>query len=82
LLIGALNKVGVLPLAVGAYFSLRALLKDQPFTSSELPWMLGLAIGLGGVYLAGMILQGWAQWLEEVCLVLKHAVQAKPSDRP
>jgi hypothetical protein len=82
LLIGALDKVGVLPLAVGAYFSLRALLKEQPFTPSELPWMVGLAIGLGVLYVAGMALQGWTQWLEEVCLVLKYAVQAKPSDRP
>jgi hypothetical protein len=77
LLIGALDKVGVVPLLIGAYFSVRQLLRDQPLTSSELSWMIGLGVGLGIMYAGGIGLLGWAQYLDHVCLVLKHAVQAK-----
>jgi hypothetical protein len=82
LLIGALDKVGLFPLFVGAYFSLRALLREQPPTSSELTWIIGGAIGLGGVYLMTSGLLRWAQRLDDACVVLKHAGQAKPSAPP
>jgi hypothetical protein len=56
--IGALDKVGVIPLAITAFFSLRTLLKEQSPTSSELSWMMGAAIGLGIVYMSGVDLWG------------------------
>jgi hypothetical protein len=82
LVIGALDKVGVIPLAIGAYFSVRRLLREQPSTPSDLSWMWGVAIGLGFLYVAGLSLLEWAQDLDDACLVLKHAVQAKQSDAP
>ena len=82
LLIGAVDKVGLIPLAVGAYFSFRALLREQLPTPSELSWMVGGAIGLGLAYLITVALLGWAQRLDEACVVLKHAGQAKPLAPP
>jgi hypothetical protein len=80
LVIGALDKVGLFPLLIGAYFSLRELLQDQPPTSSELAWLVGGALGVAIAYGSGLLLLIWAQDLEDMCLVLKHAVQAKPKD--
>jgi hypothetical protein len=82
LLIGALDKVGVMPLAVGADFSIRTLLKEQTPTPSELSWMVPVAIMLGTSYVMGISLLDRAHRLDVVCLVLKHAVQAKQSDAP
>jgi hypothetical protein len=82
LLIGALDKVGVIPLAVGAYFPIRELLKNLPPTISELYWMLGVASFLGSSYVVGLGLLTWANRLDNVCLLLKHAVSAKQLDAP
>jgi hypothetical protein len=82
LLIGALDKVGLIPLVIGAYFPLRALFKEQPPTSSELSWIIGTVAGLGGFYLMAFGFLHWTQRLDEACMVLKHAGQAKPSAPP
>jgi hypothetical protein len=78
LLIGAVDKVGLIPVAVGAYFPLRALLREQPPTPSELEWIIATAAGLALIYLMAFSLLLWTQRLEEACVVLKHAGQAKP----
>jgi hypothetical protein len=82
LLVGALDKVGLFPLVIGAYFSLRALLKEQSPTPSELSWIVGGTIGLGLVYMMAFGLMCWVQRLDEACMVLKYAVQAKQLAAP
>jgi hypothetical protein len=82
LLIGALDKVGLIPVLIGAYIPLRALVREQPPTPSELDWIIGMVAGLGGLYFMAFGLLLWAQRLDEACMVLKHAGQAKPSAPP
>ena len=81
-LVGALDKVGLIPLAIGAYFPLRALFREQPSTPAELQWIIGMAAGLGLIYLMAFGLLRWVQRLDEVCMVLKHAGQAKSVSPP
>ena len=82
LLIGALDKVGLIPVVIGAYFPLRALFREQPPTPSELNWIIATAAGLGILYLLAFSLLAWLQRLDEACVVLKHAGQAKPLAPP
>jgi hypothetical protein len=82
LLVGALDKVGLIPVVIGAYFPLRALFREQPPSLSELRWVIGMVAGLGVLYLMAFGLLRWTQCLDDACMVLKHAGQAKPLAPP
>jgi hypothetical protein len=71
LLIGALDKVGLIPVLIGAYFPLRSLFREQPPSPSELDWIIGMVAGLGVLYFMAFGLLLWVQRLDEACMVLK-----------
>jgi hypothetical protein len=78
IVIGALEKVGVLPLAVAGYLSLQKLRTDQT------PLLFGLHVPVDGILAALVVFYLMAMYQHLVCLqldrfslVLKHAVQAK-----
>jgi hypothetical protein len=80
---GAIEKVGVLPLAVAAYFSWRKLPVNQTYAVSEL---LSTEVIIAGAlvffYLLAVIQQATCLKLDGFGLVLRHAVQAKKSADP
>jgi hypothetical protein len=76
LTIGALDKVGLLPLLIGTGISLIALWKE-PLFSANLFLVSGIAGGVVLVYLAAISQQRALLRLDTVALALKHAVAAK-----
>jgi hypothetical protein len=76
-LVGALDKVGLFPLAIGAYVSTRALFKEKTPPSWELNGIIAVVAALAVVYFLASGFLLWAQRLDEACLVLKYAGQAK-----
>jgi hypothetical protein len=82
LLVGTLDKVGIIPLAVGAYFSARAFFREQPPSPLEFNLLVWMSSGLGALYVGTVVLLHWVQRCDEVCLVLKHALQMHSSAHP
>jgi hypothetical protein len=83
LCVGALDKVGIFPLAVAAYFSWQKLRADQPLVFSGLPgveWAVVATLGL--IYLLSMSQYSTCLQLDRFCLVLKHAVEKKKLEQP
>jgi hypothetical protein len=78
LCVGALDKVGIFPLAVAAYFSWQKLRADQPLVFSGLPGVeWGVVITLVVIYLLSMSQYSTCLQLDRFCLVLKHAAEKK-----
>lgn len=83
LCVGALEKVGVLPLAVAAYFSRKTLAASQTQAVSELLSTENIIAGaLVFFYLLSLLQQAVCLRLDGFGLVLRHAVQAKKSADP
>jgi hypothetical protein len=83
LCVGALDKVGLFPLAVVAYFSWQKLRAEQPLVFSGLPeveW--GVVATLVFVYLLSFSQYSTCLQLDRFCLVLKHAVEKKKLEPP
>jgi hypothetical protein len=79
-LVGALDKVGLLPRAIMAYFSYPKILggqKQDLSTSPYIDWTWGLSAFVVTIYLGATYFFSIAQQLDRFCVVLKHAVQAK-----
>jgi hypothetical protein len=77
MIVGALDKVGIFPLVIAGYFSLRTLFKEQSPTFAEYYSIAGAVIGLLLVYRMSFYYLSLAKTMDEACLVLKHAVQLK-----
>jgi hypothetical protein len=72
--VGALDKVGIIPLFLGAVFSVANWWK---FFSANKGLLAVLAVGLGIVYLRTISLYQSLKGLDHATLALKHAVDAK-----
>jgi hypothetical protein len=81
LLVGALDKVGVIPLGIGLYFSVHKWLAEPSLNPSEQWYAEVIGVGLVFAYWLGFYSLRRSQNLETLCLVLKHAVQEKTSLR-
>jgi hypothetical protein len=79
LVMGALDKIGIVPLAVTAYFSLRELLAKSSSTPADRPLLWGIGVALVLIYVMGLYVFQRAERLDDLCLVLKHAVEVKKS---
>jgi hypothetical protein len=83
LLLGGLDKLGIVPLAVIAYISWQKLHVEQPLIFSGVPggeWVIGAVLGF--FYLLSMQQFLTCLELDRFCLVLKHAVEAKKLESP
>jgi len=81
LLIGVLDKIGLIPLGVAAYFSLIKLRMDQQLPPAELSNIYWISSGIIPIYLmVGTYLGALNNLINSV--VLKHAVQAKKKANP
>jgi hypothetical protein len=81
LTIGALDKIGLIPVVIGYVVTIDKLypkLWNEPFlvSSQSSPWV-GIGLGLVMVYLAGISLHRSLGRLDHAALAIKHAVEAK-----
>lgn len=77
-LVGAIEKVGILPLAVTGYLSAEKVLADPKLASSGIEWAFGALIAL---YLMAIHLLVVSQQLDRLVLIVRHAANKKCSER-
>lgn len=77
-LVGAIEKVGILPLAITGYLSAEKVLSDPKLASSGIEWVFGALIAL---YLIAIHLLLVSQQLERLVLIVRHAASKKGSER-
>jgi hypothetical protein len=83
LFVGALDKIGIIPLLVAAYISWQKLRAEQPLVLSDLAGLeWSVMVTLGFVFLLSMSQYGTYLQLDRFCLVLKHAVEKKKLEPP
>lgn len=80
ILVGAIEKVGVLPLAITGYFSFVKLRKEALIGIGGIEWIL---VGILIFYLFAVRMTATAQWMERIAEIYEHAIalkmdQAKP----
>jgi hypothetical protein len=81
-LVGVIDKVGLIPLAITAYFSYQKIVADQQQAILIWPpkdWVWILWVSVVTIYLMSTYLLSIAQQFDRFCVVLKHAIQAKKS---
>lgn len=76
-LVGAIEKVGILPLAVTGYLSAEKILSDSKLTSSGVECAFGALIAL---YLMAVHLLLVSQRLDRLVLIVRHAASKKSSE--
>lgn len=76
-LVGAIEKVGILPLAVTGYLSAEKILSDPKLASSGIEWAFGALIAL---YLMAVHLLLVSQRLDRLVLIVRHAANKKSSE--
>lgn len=76
-LVGAIEKVGILPLAVTGYLSAEKILSDSKLTSSGVECAFGALIAL---YLMAIHLLLVSQRLDRLVLIVRHAASKKSSE--
>jgi hypothetical protein len=74
ILVGALEKVGLVPLATTGYFAFLKTQKDglQPF--SDIDWMF---VTFAFLYLVAVRMTGTAQWMEKMTEIYEQAIALK-----
>ncbi|WP_130458219.1 hypothetical protein [Azospira oryzae] len=74
ILVGALEKVGLIPLATTGYFAFLKTQKDglQPF--SDIDWVFA---AFAFLYLVAVRMMGTAQWMEKMAEIYEHAIVLK-----
>lgn len=77
-LVGALDKVGIIPLAFTGYVSAKKILADPRITSPGIEWAFGVLIAL---YLIAVHLLLVSQQLDRLVLIVKHAANKKENDK-
>jgi hypothetical protein len=77
LLVGALNKVGIIPSIVAIYFSWMKAKKDG-LVFDNIGW---LAAAFGVLYLLAMRMESVAQWMDRSVLIYKQALANKDESR-
>jgi hypothetical protein len=78
-MVGVIDKVGLLPLAITAYFAYHKILADhqQMLMVGSVDWTWALLAIVVTMYLGATLYTSVHQQLDSLCLVLKHAVQRK-----
>ena len=71
MLIGTLEKVGIIPLAVTGYLTAKKLLSDQTIQFFGIEWIFAFFIAL---YLLAIYMLSAAHQIDRIVLVLKQAV--------
>ena len=79
IMVGALDKVGIIPLAITIYFSVHKWLAEPRVSQSELEYAPVIGGAVAFLYLLGIYNLGSLQRSERLCLLLKHAVEEKKS---
>ena len=77
LLVGAIDKVGLIPLGITAYISGTKALKDGLIVFGGIEWVLA---GLVLLYLLSLRMNGTAQWMGRMSLLYKQALSLKQSN--
>jgi hypothetical protein len=77
LLVGAIDKVGLIPLGITAYISGTKALKDGLIVFGGIEWVLA---GLVLLYLLALRMNGTAQWMDRMSLLYKQALSMKQSN--
>jgi hypothetical protein len=80
LIVGALDKVGIIPLAASAYLAILKLRKDGLLTFSGAE--MWIVVSVIAVYLIAMRLNNTAQWMDRTALVFKQAMEIKRLAKP
>ncbi len=76
-MIGAVEKVGILPSSVAGYLSARELLQKPELASSGIEWAMAAYVAF---YIAAMVFMLAAQRVEHLAPVAKHAAVKKRRD--
>jgi p-aminobenzoyl-glutamate transporter AbgT len=78
-MVGVIDKVGLLPLAITAYFAYRKILSDhhKVLMVGSVDWTWALLVFVVTMYLGAIHYTSVNQQLDSLGLVLKHAVQRK-----
>lgn len=76
-MIGAIDKVGILPSAIAGYIYVKEILKSPDFSSSGIEWAF---LGLSGFYILAVALLIVSQRIEHASLIAAHAATKKASD--
>ena len=74
LLVGAIDKVGVIPLGITAYISVAKAHKEGLIVFGIIEWVLA---GLVLLYLLALMMNGTAQWMDRMSLLYKQALSIK-----
>ena len=77
LLVGAIDKVGLIPLGITAYISWKKLVKDGLIVFGATEWVLA---GLVLLYLVAVRMNETAQWMDRMSLLYKRALSLKQSN--
>ena len=77
LLVGAIDKVGIIPLGITAYISWTKALKDGLIVFGGIEWVLA---GLVLLYLLALRMNATAQWMDRMSLLYKQALSVKQSN--
>ena len=76
-MIGAIDKVGVLPSAVAGFFYAKDLLSKPQFATSGIEWIFTALVAL---YILASHLVFVSQRLDRLTLILSHAASKKERD--
>lgn len=78
LLVGAIDKVGIIPIAITAYISWGKAMKDGLVVFTGIEWIFAAFIFL---YLFALRMCSVAQWMDRISLLYGEAFAAKKTDR-
>jgi uncharacterized membrane protein len=78
LLVGAIDKVGAIPLAVTAYLSGMKAIKEGLVNFGGIEWILAALILL---YLLAMRMSAAAQWMDRISVIYKEAYDLKSTGK-
>lgn len=74
ILVGALDKVGIIPIAITGYFSLDKVLQEKLFQFGGIESIL---VALIFLYLLAIRMTATAQWMEQISEIYKQAISLK-----
>ncbi len=78
ILVGALDKVGIIPIAITGYISFAKAQQEKLFQFGGIEWVLVSFIFL---YLIAIRMTATAQWMEQISEIYKQAVSLKTHEK-
>ena len=78
LLVGALSKVGIIPLAVTCYFSYSKIRSNNQIIFDKVEWFL---VSLILLYLLAIRMTFTAQWMEQVAEIFNESIKIKENKK-